>query len=262
MCLLVFSLRADGCLVLIGNRDESYDRPTAALSFWQDSPEILAGRDLVAGGTWLGVTRAGRVAALTNFRRGRAQPKASSRGEVVSDFLGSSQEPEAFMRELRGRADRYAGFSLVAGQADRFFYFSNVDQRVRALTPGSYGLSNSFLDTPWPKVVAAKTALQAAIARGETSAARLSDLLLDRAIPADAELPDTGVGLEFERLLASSFIVTPDYGTRSATALVLQGSGEVEMYEKNYGRGGVLLSEGGQRFTLQPQDRPRAKAAK
>jgi uncharacterized protein with NRDE domain len=250
MCLLVFSFGADASLALVANRDESYDRPTAALSFWAGDPEILAGRDLQGGGTWLGIHRNGRVAALTNFRRGAAARPDSSRGEIPSDFLRSQQTPEVFLDALAARADRYAGFSVVLGVCGRFFYFSNLDNVVRTLQPGSHGLSNHLLDTPWPKVVRAKAALNAALADGEPDAAQLCDLLLDRSVPPDAELPDTGVGLELERMLAPSFIVTPDYGTRSTTALVIRPSGAVDMYEKNYGRDGQPLLAGGQRFQL------------
>jgi uncharacterized protein with NRDE domain len=251
MCLLVFSFRADASLALVANRDESYDRPTAPLDFWADDPDVLAGRDLRGGGTWLAIHRTGRVAALTNFRRGTAAKTGTSRGEIPSDFVRSKQTPEVFLKALATRADRYSGFSLVAGVPGRFFYFSNLDNTVRPLQPGSHGLSNHLLDTPWPKVLRAKAALDAALASGPLEAARLCDLLLDQTVPPDADLPDTGVGLALERMLAPSFIVTPDYGTRSTTALVIDAGGAVDMYEKNYGRGGRPLHAGGQRFQLQ-----------
>jgi uncharacterized protein with NRDE domain len=251
MCLLVFSFRADATLALVANRDESYDRPTAPLDFWADDPEILAGRDLRAGGTWLAVHRTGRVAALTNFRRGAAVKTGTSRGELPADFARSKQTPEAFLDALAKRADRYSGFSLVVGVPGRFFYFSNLDNTVRQLQPGSHALSNHLLDTPWPKVVRAKAALDAALASGPPNAAALCDLLLDQTVPPDADLPDTGVGLALERMLAPSFIVTPDYGTRSTTALVIDASGAVDMYEKNYGRGGRPLYASGQHFQVQ-----------
>ena len=251
MCLLVFSFRADASLVLVANRDESYDRPTAALDFWADDPEILAGRDLRGGGTWLAFHRSGRVAALTNFRHGAVVKTGTSRGEIPLDFVRSRETPEAFLNALTRRAGRYSGFSLVAGVSGRFFYFSNLDNAVRPLRPGCHGLSNHLIDTPWPKVVRAKAALEAALAKGRPEAEPLCDLLLDRSVPPDAELPDTGVGLTLERTLAASFIVTPDYGTRSTTALVIDASGAIEMYEKNYGRGGQPLHAGGHRFREQ-----------
>ena len=251
MCLLVFSFRADASLALVANRDESYDRPTAPLAFWAENPEILAGRDLRGGGTWLAIHRTGRVAALTNFRRGPAVKTGTSRGEIPVDFVRSKETPEAFLEALTRRADRYSGFSLVVGVPGRFFYFSNLDNVMRQLQPGSHGLSNHLLDTPWPKVVRAKAALDAALASGPPEAAALCDLLLDRTVPPDADLPDTGIGLALERTLAPSFIVSPDYGTRSTTALVVDAGGSVDMYEKNYGRGGRPLHAGGQRFQLQ-----------
>jgi uncharacterized protein with NRDE domain len=250
MCLLVFSFRADGSLALVANRDESYDRPTAPLDFWADVPHVLAGRDLRGGGTWLAIHRTGRVAALTNFRRGAAAKPGTSRGEIPSDFVRSKETPEVFLDALAGRAERYSGFSLVAGVPGRFFYFSNLDNTVRQLQPGCHGLSNHLIDTPWPKVVRAKAALQAALASGPPKAAQLCDLLLDRSVPPDPDLPDTGVGLALERMLAPSFIVTPDYGTRSTSALVIDARGAVDMYEKNYGRAGLPLQSGGQRFQL------------
>jgi uncharacterized protein with NRDE domain len=136
--------------------------------------------------------------------------------------------------------------------AASFYYYSNVGGGIRRLPPGTYGLSNHFLGTPWPKVVAAQARLAAAMERRERDPAMLCDLLLDRSAPRDAELPDTGVGLELERQLASSFIITPNYGTRSTTALVIEATGAVSMYEKSYGRGGLLLGQVGHSFSRGP----------
>lgn len=251
MCLLVFSIGTDGCFVCVANRDEAYARPTAALSFWPDEPQIAAGRDLRAGGTWLGVSRAGRFAALTNFRgMGRTSGSGPSRGELPVAFLRSRATPAEFVHELQSRADAYAGFNLLVGAERQFVYFSNVDAVTRALGPGLYGLSNRWLDTPWPKVVRAKEQLATALARGLTRASSLSELLADRSIPGDAELPDTGVGLELERALSPSFIVTPSYGTRSTTGVIMDAAGQVDIHEKSFGRAGAPLSEVGQRFEL------------
>lgn len=250
MCLLVFSIGTDGGLVAVANRDEAYARPTAALAAWPDAPNIIAGRDLRAGGTWFGVTLDGRVAAITNFRGARGVPAgAPSRGDIPVAFLRGSQSAEQFVRELSGRAADYAGFSVVLGAAGRYAYFSNVEAIARELPPGLYGLSNRWLDTDWPKVRRAKDALATALARGLRDAASLCELLHDREPAADAELPDTGIGLELERAMSPSFIVTPTYGTRSTSALILRAPGSVDIYEKSFGPGGAPLSEVGQRFT-------------
>ncbi|HEX2208992.1 MAG TPA: NRDE family protein, partial [Longimicrobium sp.] len=202
MCLIALALDGHPAyrLVMAANRDEFYARPTAPAEWWSDAPDVLAGRDLREGGTWMGVTRAGRVAAVTNYRDPElAQLQgAPSRGALVADFLRGSADAEAYARGLARRAARYNGFNLLVGDEGGWFYVSNRAEGVRRLEPGVYGLSNALLDTPWPKVVRAKAAMEDALAAAEGDAwdAGLWEMLADRVIAADDSLPDTGVGSE------------------------------------------------------------------
>jgi uncharacterized protein with NRDE domain len=263
MCLVLIALDShpEYSLILAANRDEFYDRPTAPAAFWADAPSVLAGRDLKAGGTWLGIDRRGRLAAVTNYRQGqRESPAPRSRGRLVSDFLtGNAGAPEHVER-VRNEADLYNGFNLIAGDAGGLFYYSNREGRVRSLVPGVYGLSNHLLDTPWPKVAATKSAF-GALLKGEASelTADLFALLSDRNRPADALLPSTGVGPEWERLLSSAFIASDDYGTRSSTVVLVGRDGSIVFIERNFGPGGVPGGEarfgmGGKAVELAPRE--------
>ncbi|WP_305042734.1 NRDE family protein [Geoalkalibacter sp.] len=240
MCLIVLSLHAhpELPLVLAANRDEFYRRPTAPAGFWTESPGMLAGRDLQGGGTWLGVTHAGRWAAVTNVRNPRdIQPGRRSRGWMVRDFLLGECDPRDFLAGLAAEADEFPGFNLLLGEGAAAWYFSNRDPRgVLRLGPGIHGLSNALLDTPWPKLRGARTELAGLLAGGNPapSAAELFALLGDQSRPADAELPDTGVGLEWERTLSSRFIRSADYGTRCSTLLRLDAAGGIDFRERAF----------------------------
>ena len=233
MCTLLFAWQVDPSrlLVVAANRDEFYGRATAAAAFWADAPQLLAGRDLQAGGTWLGVTRDGRFAALTNVREPGVStpPHAPSRGRLVADFLLGRDAPAAYLASLRP-AD-YAGFNLVVGDARSLWYLSNRAGPARALGPGVYGVSNAVLDAPWPKVLRGRERLAALVSGGADTPALL-DLLEDRSPAADAELPDTGVGRTMERLLSPLFIASPAYGTCSSTAVVVHRDGALEFHER------------------------------
>lgn len=235
MCLILFAWKMDENfpLVLAANRDEFYDRPSAPAAFWEEAPDLLAGRDLREGGTWLGVTTEGRLAALTNYRDPASlKIGAPSRGRLVSDYLRSREIPEAYLRRIAPDADRFNGFNLIVGDPDDLFCYSNRGILER-LGPGIYGLSNRLLDTPWPKVEQGKTALSALLEdKNGLSTERLFALLADRTRPPDARLPDTGVGLEWERVLSPLFIESPVYGTRSSTVLLIDRKGEVNFAER------------------------------
>jgi uncharacterized protein with NRDE domain len=240
MCLILLAQGAhpDYPLVVAANRDEYYQRPTAKAAFWQDHPHILAGRDLECMGTWLGITRSGRFAALTNFRDPRERKTdAPSRGRLVSDFLVSEQEPREYLEKVAEIAPRYNGFNLLAGDIDGVFYFSSRLASVQKLSPGVHGLSNHLLDTPWPKVVRGKQRLQAVLADAPGAEALL-DLLHDREPAAEGELPDTGIGAELERVLSPALIVSPQYGTRASTAVLFGRDGGVSFSERTILRGG------------------------
>lgn len=235
MCLILFAwkMHENFPLVLAANRDEFYERPSAPAAFWEDAPEILAGRDLREGGTWLGITRAGRFAALTNYRDPASlKIGAPSRGRLVSDYLRGREIPETYLNRIKHDADRFNGFSLLVGDPAGLFYFSNRGTLQR-LKPGIYGLSNRLLDTSWPKVERGKTALLALLKEKKgLSPETLFALLTDRTSPPDDRLPDTGVGLTWERILSPLFIESPVYGTRSSTVLLIDRRGSVTFAER------------------------------
>jgi len=242
MCLILIAhgAHSEFPLVIAANRDEYYQRPTARAAFWQDHPHILAGRDLECMGTWLGVTRGGRFAALTNFRDPRERKTdAPSRGRLVSDFLVSDQEPREYLENVAMQAQRYNGFNLLAGDIDGVFYCSSREATVQKLSPGIHGLSNHLLDTPWPKVARGKQRLQAALA-GEFDAEVILDLLHDREPAPEGELPDTGVGADLERVLSPALIVSPQYGTRASTAILFGEDGSVSFAERTILPGGNI----------------------
>jgi len=238
MCLILLAWKADGDypLVLAANRDEFYDRPSAAADFWEEDPDLLAGRDLQEGGTWLGMTRTGRVAALTNYRDPASlKAGAPSRGRLVVDYLRGRENPAAYLDGI-APAGGYNGFNLLVGNPDELFCFSNRGGRHR-VEPGIHGLSNRLLDTPWPKVERGKEALAALLKKGKPTPEKMLDLLADQSRPPEGSLPDTGVGLEWERILSPLFIVSPVYGTRSSTVLLVDRSGEVTFVERTFNNG-------------------------
>jgi uncharacterized protein with NRDE domain len=242
MCLILLGLDAhpDYSLVVGANRDEFYDRPTARAAFWKDAPRILAGRDLKAGGTWLGIDRGGRFAAVTNYRQGEREVEAPrSRGHLVSDYLTGPTDARAHIARVEREAALYNGFNLFAGDAGALFYFSNREGQARELGPGTYGLSNHLLDSPWPKVTAGKSGLTDLLAGGGELVPSLFRLLSDRSQAADATLPQTGVSPEWERLLSSAFIASEGYGTRSSTVVLVGRDGGVRFEERSFGPGGA-----------------------
>lgn len=241
MCLIILALHPDPLhrLVLVANRDEGYARPTAPAREWEDAPGVLAGRDLQGGGTWLGVTRAtGRFAALTNFHeKSPPDPAAPTRGTLVADYLSGSEPPEAYLRRVAGQGNRFNGFNLLAGDTrDCFWYSNRGPAEPRRLEPGIYGLSNHLLDTPWSKVTIARRRVAAVIAAGPPlSAADLLEALNDRDIPPPGPA-DPPLSAE-ERPFSAPFILTPDYGTRSTSALVIFRNGGGWLAERTYDGG-------------------------
>jgi uncharacterized protein with NRDE domain len=229
MCViyLAFDVNPDHPLVLLANRDEFYERPSSAAEYWKDHPEIFAGRDLIAGGTWLGITKGGRVAAVTNYREPNARPGTHSRGELVADFLKGSASAAEYMARVEQRSTYYSGFNLIVGEINHdrreLFYFSNRSEGVRELRAGLYGLSNHLLDTPWPKVAIGRDRLRTAL-DGTFDKELLFDLLADESLAEDDLLPDTGIGYEKEKSLSAIFIKTPIYGTRCSTVVTFSKS--------------------------------------
>jgi uncharacterized protein with NRDE domain len=197
---------------------------------------VLAGKDLRAGGTWLGITRKGRIGAVTNYRDPVAiREGAPSRGRLVSDFLLGQRGPEEYIDKLDREAEKYNGFNLVVGEKGQFYWYSNRGDGVRSLSAGIYGLSNQLLDTPWPKVAKSKDALVHLLAEREApSLEELFLILMDHTIAGDEDLPDTGVGLEWERILSPVFIKSPTYGTRSSTVVLIDADNRVTFVEKTF----------------------------
>jgi uncharacterized protein with NRDE domain len=239
-------------LILAANRDEFYERPTAQAGFWEDAEVLLGGRDLERGGTWLGATETGRVAAITNFREpSRKTVGAPSRGLLVSDFLRSHERPEAYLERLATNASSYNGFNLIVGDADKLRYYSNRGDAPRALEPGLYGVSNHLLDTPWPKVARGKQALAEMLSSDDAvSIDDIFRLLADRTLADDTCLPDTGVGLEVERALSPLFITSPVYGTRSSTVLLVNREGKVTFIERSFTNGSEEWDEARFEFVI------------
>jgi uncharacterized protein with NRDE domain len=236
VCLLFIAYKSHPRypLILAANRDEFYDRPSQAASFWEERPDLLAGRDLKGGGTWLGITREGRIAAITNFRDLSAMKvNAPSRGLLVGDYLLGNDDPEAYLRDLRDRAESYSGFNIVVGSVDKLWYFSNMDSAILKIPEGLHGMCNNFINTPWPKVERAKASLGSIISEHEEPPCEaIFDVLADRSRPDDSMLPDTGVGLEWERILSPIFVETEGYGTRSSTIIMVRRDGGTTFVER------------------------------
>jgi len=241
MCLILFALDAHPKyrLVLAANRDEFYARATSSLHWWDEAPDVLAGKDLEAGGSWFGIHRDDRFAAITNYREPKISQWSTSRGALVRDYLLGTQSARQYLEQLETVAANYAGFNLLLGDRDQLLYFSNRagesnrDTGPRLIEAGIHGISNALLDSPWPKVTQGRAALAAALTRdGDTSA--LFALLADHTTPADASLPDTGVGLELERMLGPRFIRSPNYGTRASTLLLIDHDGQARVLHRDF----------------------------
>ncbi len=266
MCLLVLAWQAHPRyrLVVAANRDEFHERPTAPLAKWPAPDEILAGRDLRAQGTWLGLDRRRRFGVITNFRELQPRrPDAPSRGLLIPEYLRggavrtaselnspanalasgmSGPAAEAYLRGLEPEAARYAGFNLLLTDEDSLWYASNrAEGFLRRLSPGVHGLSNQFLDTPWPKLKRVRQGFETWLGQsGEADPAGLFAILNDRArVGTDEELPKTGISPEWERVLSAPFVRHPDYGTRCSTVLMLEPSGAGYLVERRFDAEGV-----------------------
>ncbi len=249
MCLLVLAWRAHPRyrLIVAANRDEFHDRAAAPLGRWREPPEILAGRDLQAGGTWLGLDRSRRFGVVTNYRDLQPPvPGAPSRGRLIPDYLGRPGGARGFLAALEPTAAQYAGFNLLLADLDELWYASNrATPFARALAPGVYGLSNHLLDTPWPKLARARRAFQAWLdASPAPGAEGLLAMLADRTpAGADEPLPDTGLSPEWERVLSSPFVLHPQYGTRCSTVVLLEPDGTLLVRERRFDAAGEVSGE-------------------
>lgn len=253
MCLVlvVWRMHPEFSCLVAANRDELYARPTARAGWWPDHPSILAGRDLEAGGTWLGITRSGRFSALTNYR-GREQRRIDgpSRGTLVKTMLESGAPVAEGLEFLRSVGSNYNGFNLIFSDGERLGVYESERGIGRELGPGIYGLSNHLLDTPWPKVRTAKGRMEAALL-GLTGTAPLLALLRDAEPAPDAELPQTGLSLEWERLLSSAFVRTPDFGTRCSTIIRIAQQGRAYFDEWSWNSVGADIGRASLQFDLE-----------
>ncbi len=238
MCIILFSYKhPPGYKLVIGtNRDEFLDRPTSPLGYFDEKKNILAGRDLRGGGTWFGVHLNGKHGAITNYRDPALNNRSClSRGLIIKDYLEGGESPKDFIRNLSKNGSLYNGFNILVGDLNTLYFFSNVTGSTQLLTPGLYGLSNHLLDTPWPKVKRGKDMLEKALARPEPKLQpSVFSLLKDISTPPEEELPITGVGIEWERILSTIFISSPSYGTRSSTFLSITERNEVTIVEKTF----------------------------
>ncbi len=237
MCLILFSWKQKPGykLILAANRDEFYERPTQEAGFWKDHPEILAGRDLEAGGTWMGITRYGRFAAVTNYRDpGIERDNTPSRGHLTADFLKSDLTPEVYLRTISKKGDAYYGFNLLVGNPDEMWYYNNINHEMRELPPGSYGLSNALLDTSWPKVQLGKEMFEKVSQLGAISEEAFLGIMQNSQKAEDHDLPSTGVSYELEKAISSMFIETETYGTCCSTIMTIDNDHHIRLVEKSY----------------------------
>ncbi len=243
MCLIFIANRFHSAcpLILAANRDEFYARPTLPARFWEEYPHLLAGIDRQGGGTWLGITTGGKFAAITNYRDPAGlNPDAPSRGALVRDFLVQDLEAELYLQQIQTNSRKYNSFNLILGRVPRrtgpgLFYYSSREETIRPLPPGIHGLSNHLLDSPWPKVEKGRRRLAALLdTERPPEAEELLEMKGDREVPPDDQLPDTGVGLEWERCLSPMFIRTEGYGTRSTTVILVHADGRAQFTERNY----------------------------
>ena len=253
MCLIVVAWRAreDLPLVVAANRDEWRDRPAKPAHWWPDQPRIFGGRDLKAGGTWMGVTRGGRFAAVTNYRDpSDKRSTALSRGTLATEFLLGTDSAARYLSNLSARVHEYNAFNLILGDGKSLFYYGSRAESPLCVEPGVHGLSNHMLDEPWPKVTRGCTAMELALI-GTDPTETLFAMLSDRKPASDDELPHTGVGIEWERRLSPPLIVGEEYGTRASTVMTLTAAGEAWFEERSRGPGGDVTGTVHERFVLE-----------
>ncbi|RXT07113.1 NRDE family protein [Ammoniphilus sp. CFH 90114] len=237
MCIILFSYQnhPQYRFVVAANRDEYYQRPTAPASFWEDYPFFLAGRDLEKMGTWMGITKTGRFAAITNYRDPSVLlADARSRGELVSDYLIGHDSPDAYLKKVKNNSRSYQGFNLLVGDLEHLWYYSWLSNSIDEVTPGIHGLSNAELNTTWPKVEKGKQLLHSCLQKPTLNKDCLFEVLADEKQVKDESLPDTGVGIEWERILSPVFIASANYGTRSSTLMTIDYENRVTYTERTF----------------------------
>lgn len=239
MCLITFSIDENPKykVVLAANRDEFYNRPTRKAQFWNEEghSNILAGKDLEAGGTWMGITKDGKWAALTNYRDPKnIKESAPSRGDLVLDYLKNNLSPTSYLEKITPTAKTYNGFNILLGNHSEVSHFSNKNEQVTTILPGVHGVSNALLDTSWPKLDTAKADLKSITQSENFNKEDLFQLLKNDAKADDQKLPDTGIPYEWEKAISSIFIKTENYGTLCSTILLIDHNGNAEFAERRY----------------------------
>jgi uncharacterized protein with NRDE domain len=241
MCLIFLSYNQHPKypFIAVANRDEFYERPAEPIHHWPENKEIIAGKDLSGGGTWLGVTSTGHFAMLTNYRdMHNIKPNAPTRGKLVSDFLINKYDPATYLQALNASGQAYNGYNIILGRFDDPWYYSNQSNRIYQLGTGSYGLSNALLDTKWPKLTEGKELFDKILEENEFENEALFDMMLDRNLAADELLPETGIGYEKEKQLSSRFILMEGYGTRNTTIVKIDANGKGAIHERIFDRSG------------------------
>ncbi len=247
MCLLLISYLShpEYKLIIAANRDEFYKRPATPAQFWTEHPTLLAGKDLEGGGTWLGLTTAGKFSAITNYRDIRnLKQNTPTRGKIVTDFLLNNNSLTEFSKELKEKADLYNGYNLIFGNLYGMNYFSNQTKTLYELKPGIYGLSNHLLDTPWYKIEKSKELFLNVLTKKDILMEDFFEILSDKTVSPDDLLPDTGLEKPVERAMSAIFVSTPEYGTRSSTVILVNNQNQASFTEKsmNYETGKWIKS--------------------
>ena len=248
MCLIIIAYQADPRypLIVAANRDEFFTRPSMQADFWDDensTQQVLAGRDLIAGGTWLGINRSGRFAAVTNIRDpSQTEPRPRSRGELTRDFLIGEQTAQQYCDSLRSEFEKFAGYNLLVGDRHSLIYVNNQQEEISKIEPGIHGLSNGLLNSSWPKISRGKQCLEDLLDNEqELRTDELITMMRDRTQASDADLPNTGIPLELERKLSSAFIQNTErsYGTLCSSAVIIDDAGDIRFSEQNYDKSGA-----------------------
>jgi len=237
MCLIFLSVNHHPKykLIVAANRDEFYGRKTAPAHYWEDHPNIVGGRDLEAQGTWMAMTKTGRIGMVTNYRDlSNINPNAPSRGKLVSDFLLSDAPADEYLKDIHESAAEYNGFNLILGNQEGLSYYSNYQSKIIKLEAGFHGLSNHLLNTPWPKVERGKHMMIPFLQHQQVRPDLLFEILRDEKIAPDHQLPKTGLELERERALSAMFIKTPNYGSRCSTVILIDMDDNVNYVERVY----------------------------
>lgn len=254
MCILfiAYQQHPDFPLIIAANRDEFHERPTSPSMFWEKAPNVLAGTDLQAGGTWMGINKGGKIAALTNIRDPqKIEPDAKSRGMLVSDFLINSPDEDQYLKQLQQNKEEFNGYNLLFGNINQLHVYNNHLNQHDKLQPGFYGLSNAYLNSPWPKINSGVQQLEHYCeSHTKIEFEPLMAILRNDQRASDELLPETGVPIEWERLLSSIFICTEQYGTRSSTILLINNRSEVQWYERSFVASGEITGEQSYQFLL------------